>query len=73
LRPFLPFKKSRILETKGTKEVQTISRSSSIWITFSFSDLSRREDRKSEATVEELVRQVNEIKESGKRKKWFKR
>ena len=31
-----------------------------------------REDRKREATVEELVRQVKERKESGKRKKWFR-
>jgi hypothetical protein len=69
----LHFKKFRILETKGTKELHLVSRSSSIWITFSFSNLSRREDRKREATVEELVRQVNERKESGKRKKWFRR
>jgi hypothetical protein len=32
-----------------------------------------REDRKSEATVEELVRQVKERKENGKWKKWFRR
>jgi hypothetical protein len=73
LRPVLPFKKSQILETKGTKELHLVSRSSSIWITFSFSNLSREEDRKREATDEELVKQVKERKESGKRKKWFRR
>jgi post-segregation antitoxin (ccd killing protein) len=31
-----------------------------------------REDRKREATVEELVRQVKERRESGRRKKWFR-
>ena len=61
-----------LLKTKGTKELQTISRSLSIWITPPFSNLSRREDRKRGATVEELVRQVKERKESGKRKKWFR-
>ena len=32
-----------------------------------------REDRKREATVEELVRRVKERRESGRRKKWFRR
>jgi hypothetical protein len=69
----LHFKKFRILGTKGTNVLHIVSRSSSIGITFSFSGLSRREDRKREATVEELVKQVKASKESGKRKKWFRR
>ena len=32
-----------------------------------------REDRKREATVEELVRQVKERKEKDKKKRWFRR
>jgi hypothetical protein len=55
LRPVLPFKKSQILETKGTKELHTESRSSSIRIPFSFSNLSRGEDRKSEALNSSLA------------------
>jgi hypothetical protein len=62
-----------LLETKGTKELKTISRSSSIWITPPFTDLSRKEDRKRETTVEELVRQIKERKEKDKKKRWFRR
>jgi len=52
--------------------LHTVSRSSSIWITFYFYNLSR-EDRKREATVEELVGQVKERKKKDKKKRCFRR
>jgi len=68
----LPFKKSRILETNGTKELHTVVQDHQASVS-PFPNLSRREDRKRDAAIEELVRQVKKREENDKKTRWFRR